>query len=114
MLLMIRAQGAEGAAGAWVLLNAGYVAFEVPIMHRRLLQGEAARWYLRDTGPPLLCCVAVGAAARWLLPADISGWLMVLAVTASYAAMLTAATLAAPGARQMARELHARFRNGGR
>ncbi|HET7233287.1 MAG TPA: oligosaccharide flippase family protein [Longimicrobium sp.] len=60
--------GAPGAAAAWLILNAGYVVIQPPIIHRRLLKGELARWYLHDVAGPLAAAGAVALAARFLLP----------------------------------------------
>lgn len=49
--------GLVGASACWVVLNLGYVLFEAPIMHRRLLKGELGRWYFIDLGLP--CVVAI-------------------------------------------------------
>jgi O-antigen/teichoic acid export membrane protein len=40
--------GAEGAAWAWVILNAGYVVVGIHFMYRRILCGEKSKWYLQD------------------------------------------------------------------
>jgi O-antigen/teichoic acid export membrane protein len=40
ILIVAPRYGAPGAAWVWLVLNAGYLVFNVPIMHRRLLRGE--------------------------------------------------------------------------
>ena len=59
--------GPIGAAFVWVLLNGIYMAFGVPFTHRRLLKGEASRWFTRDVGFPLLGAVLVPGLGRLLL-----------------------------------------------
>jgi O-antigen/teichoic acid export membrane protein len=59
--------GAAGAASVWLLLNLGYLA--MPLIHRRILPGELASWYLRDVAPVASASVAAALlAARWLSP----------------------------------------------
>lgn len=48
--------GAEAAAVAWTLLNAGYLIVGLPLMHRRLLPAEKWRWYGQDVLAPM-CAV---------------------------------------------------------
>ena len=54
LFLLVSYLGAVGGAITWVLLNAGYVLFEVPIMHGRLLPREKWEWYRMDIGYPLV------------------------------------------------------------
>lgn len=61
--------GILGAASLWFLINLGYVAINIPLMHRRLLRGELSTWYLRDIAPPFAGAVAVVLFARYLHPA---------------------------------------------
>ena len=48
-----------GAAIVWLILNLGYLAIEVPIMHRRLLKTEMRGWYRCDIIQPLLLVTVV-------------------------------------------------------
>jgi O-antigen/teichoic acid export membrane protein len=101
-LLAVR-YGGVGAAGAWLVLNVAYIAFMLPIMHRRLLPGELQSWFLVDTGLPFLAALAVAGT-----------WKLVVATPAGYSAMLLnltgvslctagAAVLAAPQTRALVR-----------
>ncbi len=47
----------KGAAYCWILLNLGYVLFEVPVMHSRLLKKEKWRWYIHDLLLPLVLTI---------------------------------------------------------
>lgn len=38
----------ERAALCWLMVNLGYVTIAVPLLHKKLLPGHAARWYLLD------------------------------------------------------------------
>lgn len=57
--------GAAGAASLWLLLNVGYVVFEIPIMHRRLLRNEMWRWYGQDVGAPLIAGLLFAGLGRY-------------------------------------------------
>ena len=102
IILAVPAYGAIGAARIWVTLNAGYLMFEIPLMHRRLLRAEMWRWYCQDVAAPLTAAAAAAFLCRWLMPHDLSkfGEFSVLLMTAS--AVVIAAALAAPIMRRQA------------
>ena len=58
-LVLTYRYGAVGAALIWIAVNAFYVFVGIPLMHRRLLRGEVARWYLTDVGPGVVASLAV-------------------------------------------------------
>jgi O-antigen/teichoic acid export membrane protein len=53
--------GAEGAAWAWVSLNAGYVLIGINFMYRQILVNEKKRWYLQDVLAPLFVGVIISS-----------------------------------------------------
>ena len=59
LLLLVGWYQGIGAAVVWLILNLGYLAIEVPIMHRRLLKTEMRNWYQRDIIQPLLLVTVV-------------------------------------------------------
>jgi O-antigen/teichoic acid export membrane protein len=59
--------GGQGAAMVWVALNAIYMIVGVPLTHRRLLKGEALRWFLKDVGLPMAATMLVTLACRRLI-----------------------------------------------
>ncbi len=75
--LMAMHYGGVGAAWAWLALNAAYIVFMLPIMHRRLLSGELRSWFLVDTGLPLVAALAVAGL-----------WKLIVMTPAGYSAML--------------------------
>jgi O-antigen/teichoic acid export membrane protein len=94
--------GAEGAAWAWVSLNAGYVLIGIHFMYRRILCTEKWRWYREDVVQPLFGAM-LGVFLVWCLnpnPARVLDQLLTL-ITATFSALLFA-TLAAPAVRQRA------------
>lgn len=64
IIYMTMRYGAIGAASVWLLLNIGYVFFEIPIMHRRLLRKEKWRWYWQDVGVPLIAGLSFAGLGR--------------------------------------------------
>jgi O-antigen/teichoic acid export membrane protein len=72
ILIMAPRYGAAGAALVWVVLNAGYLVVNVPLMHRRLLRGEQWSWYMRDLVPPVAGALLVVATGRALLAGEMS------------------------------------------
>ncbi len=87
--------GAVGTAWIWVLLNAGYVAINVQIMHRRLLKAEKWRWYGADVLLPTLGAVGIAMASRLIAPTPLSdrlhwaGFVVVVGVLALLGSLLT-------------------------
>ena len=96
--------GARGVAAGWVVLNAGFLLVTVPLMHRRLLRGELARWYLRDLLPPIAAAAVVATAARLLLPAIPDTVTGIAILAAIGLGTLLAAALCSPAARTVLRE----------
>lgn len=60
--------GAIGAAAIWLILNACYILITIPIMHRRVLQGEMQKWYIKDLIVPTLSALIGILIARLLFP----------------------------------------------
>ena len=96
LLLLVPRYGGVAAAAIWAVLNAGYVVVVVPLMHRRLLRGEAVRWYVDDIVRPGGAAALIFGSA-WLLLRDASldrlEWSSILALTGIVS--LAAASLAA-------------------
>ena len=100
ILIVTPRYGAVGAAGVWLVLNAGYLLFNIPAMHRRLLRGEMWRWYRADLLGPAAAAVAVALLGRAARPAAalsspwlIAAWIAGVGVLALTAAVLTAGAL---------------------
>jgi O-antigen/teichoic acid export membrane protein len=60
--------GMLGAALPWFLGNLISVFIGIPLMHRRLLHGQAMSWYLRDVSPSLLVGSGIVLVLYSLLP----------------------------------------------
>jgi O-antigen/teichoic acid export membrane protein len=100
IVLMTRYYGAAGAATVWLGLNGIYMIVGVPLTHRRLLKGEAIRWFTKDVGVPLAGSLFIAGIARLVFPAMESPsrlvpgslLLLILVFTVLGAAMCTPAT----------------------
>ena len=100
IILMTRHFGAAGAASVWLGLNGIYMIIGVPLTHRRLLKGEALRWFTKDIGVPLAGTLIIAGIARLIFPAFESSsrfvpcslLLLVFVLTVVGAAMCTPAT----------------------
>lgn len=66
LVVAVSRYGAVGAASVWIIINVGYLLFELPIMHRRLLPSDLAQVYLRDIGAPSVVAIAAVVAAHAL------------------------------------------------
>lgn len=75
---------AQGAAWAWVLLNAGYVLFGIRYLHSRLLPSEMWRWYRYDVGQPLIGAIAATALCSTYSRGDATGLNEFLLILASW------------------------------
>jgi O-antigen/teichoic acid export membrane protein len=103
-LWAVSQHGMVGAACLWLLINLGFVAVGIPLMHVRLLREEMGTWYLRDTLPPMLAATLAALLARWALPPlsrDIQGVCWLAAVCAT---TLIAAAFASPVVRSFAHQ----------
>ncbi len=56
--------GPAGAAAGWLILNASYIVFGIPLIHRRFLPGQQWRWYFSDNLKPLLLTILVTGIAE--------------------------------------------------
>lgn len=85
MIWMVQMYQGIGAAWVWIILNLGYLIFEVPVMHRRLLKGEMGKWYGRDVILPVVLVTIIGLAGRTILPEDTSKWITLLGIISIFA-----------------------------
>lgn len=92
--------GLAGAALPWVLGNAISVVVGLPLMHRRLLPGELARWLLRDNVPSLAAGFAVALGCTAVLPGLPRSGVGLVELAAASAATFAACVVAAPLVRE--------------
>jgi O-antigen/teichoic acid export membrane protein len=70
--------GAMGAASAWIVLNAGSVLFEIPLMHRRLLREEKWHWYWQDVLIPLGAALLIAGLGKLLMGDAMTQFMMLM------------------------------------
>jgi O-antigen/teichoic acid export membrane protein len=92
--------GAVGAAAIWTVLNVAFLVVNVPLMHRRVLRGELARYYVQDLlGPGLAAAAAIALATLAAPPmASRLAWLTFLAIAGG--AAFRSAVAASPSLRR--------------
>ncbi len=73
LLIIVPKFGAIGAAVAWVTLNAGYIMFNLPIVHAKLMRGELRRWIIVDFGLPSMVSLATVTLFWVLMPSGLNG-----------------------------------------
>lgn len=71
--IVVPRMGALGGAYVWLALNLAYVTVVVPVMHQKLLRGEALRWYLGDNVLPAIASALAAAIVKPLLPIRVDG-----------------------------------------
>ncbi len=98
--------GAVGGAIIWVLLNAGYVMFEIPLMHRRLMPREMWRWYIIDVGLPAVCCVVIGVILKMHFADNVTTTMRLTALTVALGSMFLACVLVLPFSRVYLRRVN--------
>lgn len=94
--------GAVGAASVWVALNVGYVLVTPQLMHRRILTGEKARWYLHDVLFPLGAATGVTLLVKLALSATATRGEEMAAIATASVASVCAAVLASTQLRRHA------------
>jgi O-antigen/teichoic acid export membrane protein len=73
--------GAIGGAITWVVINLLYFFITPVIIHKKLLIGEANKWYINDTLIPLLASLSVVLIAKYtILNTPHSRWYMLLLI----------------------------------
>ena len=70
--------GAIGAAIVWLILNMGYVLFEVPLMHRQLLREEKWRWYWQDVLIPLVAALVIAASGKLFINSSMAQFTLLI------------------------------------
>jgi len=91
--------GGPGAASSWLVYNAGVGILSIGIIHRRILRGQAWRWYTRDVALPLLAVVVVAGIGRLLINRDLPLATLIPSLVVVSAATQGAAIMAVPRAR---------------
>ena len=111
VLWMASQYGGVGAAAMWAVINTIYMLVGIPLTHRRLLPGEAARWFMEGLLLPLVITLVVIWTGRQVL-AFFSSFFLVEFVYACLIGMaaIACSCLGAPEARKWAAEELAKIR----
>jgi O-antigen/teichoic acid export membrane protein len=96
IIYMAMHYGATGAASVWLFLNIGYVIFEIPIMHRRLLREEKWRWYWQDVTAPLIAGLSIAGLGRLFFNGTTSQFMMLLSLMIISALTLVTTFISVP------------------
>jgi O-antigen/teichoic acid export membrane protein len=92
--------GTVGAAAIWAAINGGYLLFEIPIMHRRVLKGAMLIWYVHAFIVPVTVGIVVGWLSRYVVPAASGSRLnMLLFLSLSFGATMLALAAILPAIR---------------
>jgi O-antigen/teichoic acid export membrane protein len=94
----ISSYGAIAAAYIWICINASYLLFAIPLMHRKLLRHELSTWYVTDLLLPSAAAFILLEAIHYAIPLPplrATGANLVF-LASSYACTLAAAAAAAP------------------
>lgn len=94
--------GIAGAAWLWFLINLASTVIGIPLMHRRLLRGEMAAWYLHDVLPPVLAAAAIAPTLHFLLPTLPRSFFGITLLSVASLATLGASALACRAMRDAA------------
>jgi O-antigen/teichoic acid export membrane protein len=74
IVLAVPTLGIAGATAVWLVHGLSEISLGLWLMHRRLLKGDLARWYLSVLLPPLLSAGPSVAVVWWLMPTDLGRW----------------------------------------
>jgi O-antigen/teichoic acid export membrane protein len=92
--------GAVGAAAVWFVLNAGYLAAVVPVLHTRHLRAQLVRWYVHGLALPFAGGLVAAVAAEFAIPAATSRALTIARIGALVAVSVLGAAVLAPEVRR--------------
>jgi O-antigen/teichoic acid export membrane protein len=97
--------GPVGAAYVWSAVNFVYLMAGIPLTHRRVLVGEARRWYLHDIALPLAASVLLAGTAREVLDMDPSRrFLSAVTLSGVLLAVVSASAFVSPILRKWMRD----------
>lgn len=107
LLILVPRFGVMAAAWIWVGVNVFYIVVAIPLMHRRILQGEMGAWVVRDIAAPAFAAAAPILLALKLFPQAFERPSLTLLV-ASGAMTLSASAAATPAGRSIIASLFGR------
>jgi O-antigen/teichoic acid export membrane protein len=93
--------GPVGAAWVWLALNVTYVTAMTVMMHRRLLVGQASRWYRESLLTPIIAVSLSMIIFRFVDPRFESQFMIILFIGTFFLVSLSATILVTPKIRKL-------------
>ncbi len=98
MLLIAPYYGGVGVSSLVLAFYVIYLLVCINVMHRRLLPSERRKWFITDTGAPILVVYSLVLVVRWLRPSEMSlawtgAWIFVAWLGASLLLVVLLPTL---------------------
>jgi len=100
---MTRSYGGIGAASVWVGLNGVYMVIGIPLTHRRLLKGEAWRWW-GEISLPLIPILLIAFIGKHFVTASMSATSAFCALLLLFCCATASAALVSPSIRSWLRD----------
>jgi O-antigen/teichoic acid export membrane protein len=101
LVVLSNSYGVIGAAIAWPIQQALYLIITVPIMHRRVLQGELWSWYTKDVFLPLALSALPASIAWYIKPFGMGQFLTLIYILVTYIFSLIAVLTVLPVVRSV-------------
>jgi O-antigen/teichoic acid export membrane protein len=95
-MVLVGMMGLVGAGVAWVALNLVNFTVYTALLHRRLVRGQLARWYLSTLGRPALATLICVGSIRIMVPFQVSGWRGAVAAALAAATALVVSVAVSP------------------
>ncbi len=101
LIIMISKYGSHGAATIWTALNIGYILFNSPIVHAKLLKGEFSYWLVRDFAMPTIAALMTVSLFWVAMPSELGLFAHLVWIVLALIMALLFCALAAPMVRHM-------------
>lgn len=101
IIYMAANYGVVGAASVWLFLNIGYVLFEIPLMHHRLLCKEKWRWYWQDVLIPLAAAIVIAASGKLFINSSLSQLTLLIYLSIIFVLTLGITVIITPATRAL-------------
>lgn len=111
LIVSVYKYGAVGGAASWVALNSIYLIVYIGLMHRRILVGEMARWFLQDIGIVVVAVLPIVVLGRLYLPAPLTRVGLFIYLSAITLISFFAASLTSPFVRKRIVDVLSRWRS---
>ena len=107
LIIFVPKYGIVAAAWVWLVLNAGILLVEIPVMHLRILSGDFRRWLVNDTFYPVVVSFILLASSNFFcqkyLPSTNRPIMIAGIIILDLTATIVAATVTSEGRRLLAK-----------